>query len=83
MTSYCPVPGVGPQSPADNDYDGGFAAGLMLKDLKLAVEAAQGVGASVPMGGAAEHLYQAFANLGGAGKDFSAIIKLLDGSYRA
>ena len=82
MTSYCPVPGVGPDSPADRDYEGGFAAGLMLKDLKLAVEAAQGAGASVPMGGAAEHLYQAFANLGGAGKDFSAIIKLLDGSFK-
>ena len=82
MTSYCPVPGVGPETPADRNYEGGFAAGLMLKDLKLAVEAAQGVGASVPMGGAAEHLYQAFANLGGAGKDFSAIIKLLDGSFR-
>ncbi|KRB85678.1 3-hydroxyisobutyrate dehydrogenase [Sphingomonas sp. Root710] len=83
MTSYCPLPGVGPETPADRDYEGGFAAGLMLKDLKLAVEAAQGVGASVPMGGAAEHLYQAFANLGGAGKDFSAIIKLLDGSFKA
>ena len=83
MTSYCPVPGVGPQSPADNNYDGGFAAALMLKDLKLAVEAAQGVGASVPMGGHAESLYQAFANLGGGGKDFSAIIKLLDGSFKA
>lgn len=82
MTSYCPVPGVGPESPADRDYEGGFAAGLMLKDLKLAVEAAQGVGASVPMGGHAESLYQAFSNLGGGGKDFSAIIKLLDGSYR-
>ncbi len=83
MTSYCPLPGVGPQSPADNNYEGGFAAALMLKDLKLAVEAAQGVGASVPMGGHAESLYQAFANLGGGGKDFSAIIKLLDGSFRA
>lgn len=83
MTSYCPVPGIGPQSPADNGYEGGFAAALMLKDLKLAVEAAQGVGASVPMGGHAESLYQAFANLGGGGKDFSAIIKLLDGSYKA
>lgn len=82
MTSYCPVPGVGPTTPADNNYDGGFAAALMLKDLKLAVEAAQGVGASVPMGGHAESLYQAFANLGGGGKDFSAIIKLLDGSYK-
>jgi len=82
MTSYCPVPGVGPASPADNEYEGGFAAALMLKDLKLAVEAAQGVGASVPMGGHAETLYQAFTNLGGGGKDFSAIIKLLDGSFR-
>ena len=83
MTSYCPVPGVGPESPADKGYDGGFAVALMLKDLKLAVEAAQGVGASVPMGGQAETLYQTFSNLGGAGKDFSAIIKLLDGSYKA
>jgi 3-hydroxyisobutyrate dehydrogenase len=82
MTSYCPVPGVGPESPADRNYEGGFAAALMLKDLKLAVEAAQGVGASVPMGGHAETLYQAFANLGGGGKDFSAIIKLLDGSFQ-
>jgi len=82
MTSYCPLPGVGPQSPADNDYQGGFAAALMLKDLKLAVEAAQGVGASVPMGAVAGQLYQAFANLGGAGKDFSAIIRMLDGSHR-
>jgi len=83
MTSYCPVPGVGPQTPADNNYDGGFASALMLKDLKLAVEAAQSVGASVPMGSSAESLYQAFANLGGAGKDFSAIIKMLDGSFKA
>jgi len=83
MTSYCPVPGVGPQSPADRDYEGGFAAALMLKDLKLAVEAAQGVGASVPMGGHAESLYQAFVNLGGGGKDFSAILKFLDGTFRS
>lgn len=82
MTSYCPVPGVGPETPADRDYEGGFATALMLKDLKLAVEAAQGVGASVPMGGHAESLYQAFANLGAGGKDFSAIIQLLDGSYK-
>ena len=82
MTSYCPVPGVGPASPADSEYEGGFAAALMLKDLKLAVDAAQAVGASVPMGGHAESLYQAFTNLGGGGKDFSAIIKLLDGSFK-
>ena len=82
MTSYCPVPGPVPAAPSNRDYEGGFAAALMLKDLKLAMEAAQGVDASVPMGAQAEALYQAFANLGGAGKDFSGIIKLLDGSWR-
>ena len=77
MTAYCPVPGVGPQSPADNGYQGGFAAGLMLKDLKLAMEAAQTAGAKVPMGQRAEELYEAFANAGNAGVDFSGIIKTL------
>jgi 3-hydroxyisobutyrate dehydrogenase len=79
MTSYCPVPGVGPESPADRDYQGGFAAALMLKDLKLAMAAAQDANASVPMGAAAEALYQAFANGGGGGLDFSAIIRILEG----
>ncbi len=83
MTSYCPVPGPVPTAPSNRDYEGGFASALMLKDLKLAVEAAQGVGASVPMGAQAEALYQMFAGLGGAGKDFSAVIKLLDGSWSA
>ena len=78
MTSYCPVPGVGPESPADRDYQGGFAATLMLKDLKLAMAAAQDADASVPMGAAAEALYQAFANGGHGGLDFSAIIRMLD-----
>jgi 3-hydroxyisobutyrate dehydrogenase len=82
MTSYCPVPGVGPVSPADRDYEGGFAAALQLKDLKLAIEAAQSVDAAVPMGSEAQALYQAFVNLGGGGRDFSAIIKLLDGSWK-
>lgn len=77
MTAYCPVPGVGPQSPADNGYQGGFAAGLMLKDLKLAMEAAQAAGAKVPMGQRAEELYEEFANDGNAGVDFSGIIKTL------
>lgn len=77
MTSYCPVPGVGPQSPADNGYNGGFAVALMLKDLKLALEAAASVNASVPMGAQAESLYQLLANKGEAGQDFSSIIKLL------
>lgn len=82
MTSYCPVPGPVPTAPSNRDYEGGFAAALMLKDLKLALEAAQGVEASVPMGAQAEAFYQMFAGLGGAPKDFSAIIKLLDGSWR-
>jgi 3-hydroxyisobutyrate dehydrogenase len=77
MTSYCPVPGVGPQSPADNGYQGGFAAALMLKDLKLALEAAESVGAKVPMGARAGELYEAFAAAGNGGVDFSGIIKTL------
>nr|WP_087575804.1 3-hydroxyisobutyrate dehydrogenase [Sphingomonas sp. CDS-1] len=79
MTSYCPVPGVGPQSPSDNGYQGGFAVGLMLKDLKLASEAAASVGASVPMGNAAESLYQMLANQGEAARDFSLMIEMLEG----
>jgi 3-hydroxyisobutyrate dehydrogenase len=77
MTSYCPVPGVGPTSPADNDYRGGFAAALMLKDLKLAMEAAASVGADTPMGKRAAELYAAFDAAGQGGADFSAIIKTL------
>ncbi|BAV66193.1 3-hydroxyisobutyrate dehydrogenase [Sphingobium cloacae] len=79
MTSYCPVPGVGPQSPSDNDYQGGFAVGLMLKDLKLAAEAAASVNASVPMGSAAGALYQLLANQGKAARDFSVMIEMLEG----
>ena len=78
MTSYCPVPGVGPQSPADNGYQGGFATALMLKDLKLAMEAAQSVDAETPMGQLAAKLYQTFADAGQGSLDFSAIIKTLD-----
>lgn len=84
MTSYCPVPGVGPETPADRSYDGGFAAALMLKDLRLAMEAAQSVDAYTPMGAEAETLYTRFAEaLGGGGKDFSAIIKMIDDSWTA
>ena len=81
MTTYCPVPGVGPETPADRDYEGGFAAALMLKDLRLAMEAAQSVDAYTPMGAEAEELYARFADLGGGGKDFSAIIKMIDDSW--
>ena len=82
MTSYCPVPGVGPETPADRGYEGGFAAALMLKDLKLAMEAAREAGAYTPMGGEAEELYQRFVDRGGAGKDFSALIKMIDDSWK-
>ena len=82
MTSYCPVPGVGPKTPADNDYEGGFAAALMLKDLKLADEAAKSVGAYTPMGGEAEELFQRFVDRGGGNKDFSGIIKMIDDSWK-
>jgi len=81
MTTYTPVPGVGPDTPADHDYEGGFASALMLKDLKLAMEAAQQAGAYTPLGGEAEELYQRFVTLGGGSKDFSGIIKMLDDSW--
>ncbi len=77
MTSYCPVPGVGPQSPSDNDYQGGFASVLMLKDLKLAMEAAETAGSKVPMGQRAKELYETFVAANNGGLDFSAIIKTL------
>ena len=77
MTSYCPVPGVGPQSPSDNGYQGGFASALMLKDLKLAMEAAETAGATTPLGRHAKELYEAFDAAGSGGLDFSAIIKTL------
>ena len=77
MTSYCPVPGVGPDTPADHDYQGGFAVALMLKDLNLAAEAAADTGADTPMGAKAAELYQRFADEGHGGLDFSGIIKLL------
>jgi len=83
MTSYCPVPGVGPETPADRNYEGGFATALMLKDLKLAMDAAEEAGAYTPMGGEATELYQRFADRGGAGKDFSALIKMIDDSWEA
>ena len=79
MTSYCPVQGVGPQSPADNDYRGGFATALMLKDLKLAMEAAESSGAAVPMGARATALYSDFDGAGNGTVDFSGIIKTLEG----
>ncbi|MEG8028387.1 3-hydroxyisobutyrate dehydrogenase [Sphingomonas aerolata] len=79
MTSYAPLPGIGPDTPADHDYQGGFAAALMLKDLRLAMAAAQDVGADTPMGAKAAERYEAFAEAGQGGLDFSAIIRTLQG----
>jgi 3-hydroxyisobutyrate dehydrogenase len=76
LTSYCPVPGVGPQTPADRNYEGGFAAGLMLKDMRLALDAAGSAGMAVPVASVAAERYQALADDGQGSKDFSAIIKL-------
>ncbi|WP_372603921.1 3-hydroxyisobutyrate dehydrogenase [Actibacterium sp.] len=75
MNAYCPAPGVGPQSPADNDYKPGFAAELMLKDLRLSQQAAEAVDADTPMGERAAALYAAFVDEeNGKGMDFSAML---------
>lgn len=77
LTSYCPVPGPVPASPANNDYKPGFAAALMLKDLKLAREAAQSVKAATPLGAHAAEIYEEFAQTDQSTSDFSGIINLL------
>ncbi len=77
MTTYCPVKGVGPQSPADNDFAGGFASALMLKDLGLAMQGAKGVNAQVPMGELAAKWFEMHCEEGNAGMDFSSIINRL------
>jgi 3-hydroxyisobutyrate dehydrogenase len=79
LTSYCPVPGPVPASPANNDYKPGFAAALMLKDLKLAQEAALASGATTPLGAEAAQLYALFNAAGHASDDFSGIINFLRG----
>jgi 3-hydroxyisobutyrate dehydrogenase len=79
LTSYCPVPGPVPNSPANRDYKAGFTADMMLKDLRLAQEAANAAGASTPLGAEAAQLYGLFANSGQGDTDFSGIIKMLRG----
>ena len=75
MNAYCPAPGIGPASPADNDYQPGFAAELMLKDLRLSQQAAEAVDADTPIGARATEIYSAFVeDEGGKGKDFSAML---------
>jgi 3-hydroxyisobutyrate dehydrogenase len=79
LTSYCPWPGPVPAAPSNRNYEGGFATAMMLKDLKLAQEAAARSGAAAPLGATAEGLYALFDRLGYGGKDFSAILELFRG----
>lgn len=79
LTAYCPVPGPVPTAPSNREYAGGFAAALMLKDLKLALEAAQSSGATTPLGAEAAQLYSLFAAKGHGGLDFSGIVRMLRG----
>ena len=84
MNAYCPAPGIGPKSPADNDYKPGFAAELMLKDLRLSQTAAEAADADTPMGAAATELYRRFVEEeGGAGRDFSAMLPRFEGRHRS
>ncbi|KAA5805089.1 3-hydroxyisobutyrate dehydrogenase [Alkalicaulis satelles] len=77
LTSYCPVPGPVPAAPSNRGYKPGFAAPLMLKDLKLAMEAARSAGASTPLGAHAADIYQRFVDSGGEGLDFSGVIQMI------
>ncbi|MEZ5938848.1 MAG: 3-hydroxyisobutyrate dehydrogenase [Hyphomonadaceae bacterium] len=79
LSTYCPWPGVGPETPSDRNYEGGFATAMMLKDLKLAQEAAAKAGATTPLGAHAEALYALFERQGFGAKDFSAILQFLRG----
>jgi 3-hydroxyisobutyrate dehydrogenase len=83
LSSYCPVPGPVPASPANRDYKPGFAASLMLKDLKLAQEAAASVGAATPLGAEAAQLYALFVASGHGHDDFSGVINFLRGAAAA
>ena len=77
MNAYCPAPGVGPTSPADNDYKPGFAATLMLKDLNLAQQAAEAADAATPLGQHARDMYETFVKGGQGDMDFSAMLPYL------
>lgn len=83
MNAYCPAPGIGPESPADRGYEGGFASALMLKDLRLSQQAAEAVGADTPMGQRATEIYTRFVDEeGGGSRDFSAMLPRFEGRRR-
>jgi len=77
MTSYCPVPGPVPTSPANRDYQAGFTAAMMLKDLRLAQDAAKSSGAKATLGAGAADIYGRYVESGEAGRDFSGIIRFV------
>ncbi len=79
LTSYCPVPGPVPTSPANRGYTPGFAAAMMLKDLKLAQDVAAAAGQATPLGAEAAQLYRLFVDQGNGGRDFSALFEFLRG----
>ncbi|MEO0993405.1 MAG: 3-hydroxyisobutyrate dehydrogenase [Pseudomonadota bacterium] len=83
LNDYCPAPGPVPTSPANRDYQPGFAADLMLKDLRLAMEAAQSEGVATPLGAQAAQLYAMMQLVGAGGDDFSGIIRLIQGRLGA
>ena len=84
MNAYCPAPGIGPTSPSDNGYKPGFAAELMLKDLRLSQQAAEMVDADTPMGKMAQNLYAQFVEVeDGQGKDFSAMLPRFERRQRS
>jgi 3-hydroxyisobutyrate dehydrogenase len=82
LTSYCPWPGPVPTAPSNRDYEGGFAAAMMLKDLRLAQEAAMGSGADTPLGGGAQALYAELVDRGHGSKDFSFMLQMLRGAIQ-
>jgi len=79
LTTYCPVPGPVPTSPANRDYAAGFTAAMMLKDLLLAQDAARASGATTPLGADAASIYGLYVGQGGGSRDFSGVIKFLRG----
>ena len=79
MTNYCPVPGPVPTSPANRDYQAGFTAAMMVKDLRLAQDAARAAGATTPLGAEAAALYGLYVGAGEGGRDFSGIVNFLRG----
>ncbi|MBC7153795.1 MAG: 3-hydroxyisobutyrate dehydrogenase [Rhodobacteraceae bacterium] len=84
MNTYCPAPGIGPKSPADNGYKPGFAADLMLKDLRLSQQAAEAADADTPMGALATALYRSFVeDENGKGRDFSAMLPRFEARHRS